>query len=133
MRISDWSSDVCSSDLAMARVSAMSDVPAGRYAAAGSDDVAADPADVDAFSDMLDAAPDRCCGREVEVPPERRRHDGEGGREAAVLEFQHGERKPAVPDFLHVAVDSTAVTAAQPDRKTGVEGKKEARRGDHGG
>src|SRR3546814_3262446 len=113
MRISDWSSDVCSSDLAMARVSAMSDVPAGRYAAAGSDDVAADPADVDAFSDMLDAAPDRCCGREVEVPPERRRHDGEGGREGAVLEFQHGERQPAVLAFLHVEVDHHEVAAVR--------------------
>src|SRR3546814_19146752 len=101
----------------MARVSAMSDVPAGRYAAAGSDAVAADPADVDAFSDMLDAAPDRCCGREVEVPPERRRHAGEGGREGAVPGVPHGERQPAV----------------LAERKSAVEGTSGARRGHIGG
>src|SRR3546814_17967790 len=91
------------------------------FRSAGSDDVAADPADVDAFSDMLDAAPDRCCGREVEVPPERRRHDGEGGREGAVLEFQHGERQPAVLAFLHVEVDHHEVAAVRhriADRKS---------------
>src|SRR3546814_4054183 len=62
---------------------------------------------------MLYAAPDRCCGREVEVPPERRRHDGEGGREGAVLEFQHGERQPAVLAFLHVEVDHHEVAAVR--------------------
>src|SRR3546814_20467346 len=96
MRISDWSSDVCSSDLLEAKVSAVGD-----------------------FVTIVVVQADSCAGiaRQAEQPPLATLGCGLGERFGNEPHLARGLGAPAVlaPASLRIALDETALSQRQPE------------------